>query len=213
MCHSETRVTIMTFMQLSDIMTPSLKERQSAATRAEIIEVATALLSQNMEMSHELIASTAGMSARTVYRHFPDQASLIVAVWQRLREVIQLGFPATEDEIVPLTRHVFGALNANEALVKGVISSAASARIWNLPANSAREAFTASLLSVLSGMPPEKRKLVVGCFVAVFSAPFWNLLRSRAELSAEESEEAAAWLLTTLLESLHAGPTRKGKIH
>ena len=171
-----------------------------------------ALLSQNVDISHELIANTAGMSARTVYRHFPDRASLMMAVWQRLREVIQFGFPVTEDEIVPLTRSIFRALNANEALVKGVISSAASARIWNLPGNSAREAFTGSLLSLLSGMAPKKRRFVVGCFVAVFSAPFWNLLRSRAELSAEESEEAAAWMLTTLLVSLHAQSTKKGRM-
>lgn len=199
-------------MQSTASTKPSLKERRSAATRAEIIENAMTLLSQNMDMSHELIASTAGMSARTVYRHFPDRASLMMAVWQHLREVIQFGFPATEDEIVPLTRSVFSALNANEALVKGVISSAASARIWNLPGNSAREAFTASLMPLLSGIAPKKRKSIVGCFVAVFSAPFWNLLRSRAELSAEDSEEAAAWMLTTLLDSLHAGSTKKGRI-
>jgi len=189
----------------------SLRERQSAATRAEIVEVAMALLSQSVEVSHELIASTSGMSARTVYRHFPDRALLMVAVWQRLREFVHFRLPATEGEIVPVTREVFGSLNANETLVKGVISSAASSRIWTLPGNATRDAFTVSLLPILNGMPPRKRKVVIGCFVAVFSAPFWNLLRSRAELSGEDAEEAAAWMLSTLLESLHAASTKKGK--
>lgn len=185
----------------------SLRERQTAGTRAEIIEVAMALLSQNADVSHELIARQAGMSARTVYRHFPDRAALMIAVWQRLREVIEFKTPATDQEIVSVTRTTFRALNTHEALVKGVIASAASARIWNLPGNAAREAFTASLTPILTGMPEASRKFVIGCFVAIFSAPFWNLLRSRAELSAEETEEAAAWMLTVLLDSLRANRT------
>ena len=170
-----------------------------------------ALLSQDKEMSHETIASATGMSARTVYRHFPDRASLMVAVWWRLREMIGFRFPSTEEEIIPLTRTVFGSLNTNENLVKGIISSAASARIWTLPGNAAREAFTTSLASLLANISAEKQTLVIGCFVAVFSAPFWNLLRSRAELSAEQTEEAAAWMLTTLLNSLQPTSTKKRK--
>ena len=67
---------------------PSLRSRQTAATREEILDVAMRMLSSDAldSFSHESIAATAGMGARTVYRHFPDRAELLQALWLRLRD-------------------------------------------------------------------------------------------------------------------------------
>ncbi len=54
----------------------TLRERQVLATREEIVDVAMQLIAENPEVPHELIASKAGMSPRTVYRHFPIECRL-----------------------------------------------------------------------------------------------------------------------------------------
>ena len=128
----------------------------------------------------------------------------MLSVWQRLREMMQIRFPASEEDIVPLTRQAFDALNENETLVHAVMSSLAGAHIGNLPGYEGREAFTASLLPKLVGLPSKERRWIVGSFVAIYSAPFWQLLRTRGELSAAESVEATTWILTTLLDALKA---------
>ena len=135
----------------------------------------------------------------------------MVGVWQRLREMMQIKFPASEEEIVPFARQAFGALNANQMLVQSVMSSVAGARIGNLPGYEGRDAFTASLLPKLAGLPSKERRWIVGCFVAIYSAPFWQLLRSRGELSAMESLDATNWLLTTLLDGLKSKNNKKRK--
>ena len=95
---------------------PTLRDRQAAATREQILEVAMHQLGQNPRgtFSHESIAEAAGMGARTVYRHFPDRASLLNALWERLREATQTRFPSTEEEILTLAQTVFREFDANE---------------------------------------------------------------------------------------------------
>ncbi len=125
--------------------------------------------------------------------------------------MMHIEFPSSEEEILPLTKRVFGAMDANEVLVNAVMSSVAGARIGKLPGYEGRTAFTKSLKTHLTGLSAKQRKWIVGAFVAIYSAPFWQLLRNRGELSADESQEAVAWILTTLLESLHSKSTRKRK--
>src|SRR4029077_5712141 len=98
----------------------TLRARQAAALREQILEVAMHQLGQGPRgtFSHESIAEAAGMGARTVYRYFPDRATLLQALWERLREATQVSFPTKEDEIVPMARTVFQEFDANETLVR-----------------------------------------------------------------------------------------------
>src|SRR5580704_4404908 len=87
---------------------PNLRSRQTAATREEIQDVAMRMLSSGAPdgFSHESIARTAGMGARTVYRHFPDRAELLQALWLKLRDSTDIKFPAREQDIVSFLRSV-----------------------------------------------------------------------------------------------------------
>ena len=74
---------------------PDLRDRQLAATREQILDVAMDMLTTGDQnnFSHESIAAAAGMGARTVYRHFPDRAGLLQALWLRLRDKTGTTFP------------------------------------------------------------------------------------------------------------------------
>src|SRR5882672_5343004 len=103
---------------------PTLRDRQTAATREQILEVAMQQLGQGPRgtFSHESIAEAAGMGARTVYRHFPDRANLLQALWERLPKATHQRLPAREDEIVSLARSAFQETDANETLVRAVLT-------------------------------------------------------------------------------------------
>ena len=51
----------------------------------------------------------------------------------------------------------------------------------------------------IDGLPEQQRSMIVAVFVAVYSAPFWNLLRERGRLSGPDAQEAVVWALSTLL--------------
>jgi len=149
--------------------------------------------------SHESIAEAAGMGARTVYRHFPDRASLLQALWERLREATHTRFPAAEEEILPMARTVFREFDANETLVRAVLNSPAGTDVRERGGVEGRAAFTQSLAPVLEGLPEREKARIIAVFVSVYSAPFWQLLRDRGQLSGPEAEKAVSWALETLI--------------
>jgi len=180
---------------------PSLRDRQTAATREQILTIAMQQLGQGPRgtFSHESIAEAAGMGARTVYRYFSDRATLLQALWLRLREATKTRFPEAEAEIVPLARDVFKEFEINELLVRAVITSPAGTEVRERGGAEGRAAFAKSLADALEGLPANEKARVVAVFVSIYSAPFWQLLRDRGLLSGPEAEEAVAWALDTLI--------------
>jgi AcrR family transcriptional regulator len=160
--------------------------------------------------SHESIARAAGMGARTVYRHFPDRAELLQALWLRLRDSTDIKFPAREEDIVSFVRSVFHAFDEHESVVRAVLSSAAGMEVRERGGLEGRGAFAQSLSPLLAGFSATERARAIAVFVAVYSAPFWQLLRDRGGLSGLEAQEAVAWLIELLLDALRK--TRKRNI-
>lgn len=188
--------------------TSTLRDRQTAATREQILEIAMHQLGQNPRgtFSHESIAEAAGMGARTVYRHFPDRASLLQALWERLREATQTRFPTTEEEILPLAQTVFREFDANETLVRAVLNSPAGTEVRERGGIEGRAAFAQSLAPILEDLPEREKARIIAIFVSVYSAPFWQLLRDRGQLSGPEAEKAVSWALETLIHAAKSVP-------
>jgi AcrR family transcriptional regulator len=186
----------------------TLRDRQTAATREQILTVAMQQLGQGPRgtFSHESIAEAAGMGARTVYRYFPDRASLLHALWTRLREATKTRFPESEEEIIPLTRMVFKEFEANELLVRAVLTSAAGTEVHQRSGSEGRAAFAKSLESVLDGLSEEQKTRIIAVFVSIYSAPFWQLLRDRGLLAGTEAAEAIVWALQSLLKAAQEIP-------
>ncbi|RZU41384.1 TetR/AcrR family transcriptional regulator [Edaphobacter modestus] len=181
----------------------TLRDRQTAATREQILEIAMHQLGQGPRgtFSHESIAEAAGLGARTVYRYFPDRASLLQALWIRLREATKTRFPETEEEILPLARSVFEEFEANEPLVRAVITSPAGTEVRERGGTEGRAAFSKSLSSALEGLPETEKDRIIAVFVSIYSAPFWQLLRDRGLLSGADAQEAVAWTLEALIQA------------
>jgi AcrR family transcriptional regulator len=179
-------------MQLK-IEKPPLRSRQIAATREEILDVAMRMLSNGAldSFSRESIARAAGMGARTVYRHFPDRAELLQALWLRLRDGTDIKFPAREEDVVSFVRSVFHAFDDHESVVWAVLSSAAGMEVREQGDVEGRSAFAQSLNALLAGFGTTERARTIALFVAIYSAPFWQLLRDRGGLTGPEAQEAA----------------------
>ena len=189
----------------------TLRERQTAATREEILDVAMEMLSKGAAdgFSHESIAAAAGMGARTVYRHFSDRGHLLEALWVRLRDATNTRFPACEEDIVSFVRAGFREFDAHETLVRAVLSSPAGGEVRERGGAEGRPAFAQSLDGLLRGRRANERARVVAVFVAIYSAPFWQLLRDRGGLTGPEAREATAWLLHVLLDALREDKNSK----
>ena len=178
---------------------PTLRQRQREETRTLILNTAMCILTQKGAFSHEAIAAAAGVGPRTVYRHFPSRVELYAGLWQRLRVATNARFPQELDEILPLLASAFRRFENHAELVRATMASEAGNHVGIHAAIEARASLQNSLAAQLETMPEaEKRRLVAVC-IAIFSAPFWQLLRDRGELSQVDATEAAVWAMKTLL--------------
>ncbi len=188
---------------MSGPLAASLRERQAAATREQILDVAFEMLSKHPEapFSHEAIAKQAGMGARTVYRYFSSRAELLQAVWLRLRGTTGVRFPTAEAEIVPFIRGMFLQFEEHEALVRAMIDSPLGREVRGRGVAQSRAELIKSLATILSGLPVRRQNQLVGLLLSMYSGNFWQALRDRGGLSPADAQDAAAWAVEALLNS------------
>lgn len=184
--------------------TVTLRERRAAAARQHILDAAYALLVGHPDepFSHEAIAARAGVGARTVYRYFPSQADLYQEMWVRVREQAGTIFPSAEEQILPQVPVLFGGFDRNEAVVTAVLESPAGHRVRERGAAEGREAFAKALGKLTAGMTAARKRQAVAVFLAMYSAPFWELLRKRGGLAGADAIAATEWAMDTLLQGL-----------
>ena len=176
-------------------------ERQRAATRQAILDAALRLLHEEpgTPFSHEAVAKRAVVAARTVYRHFPSQADLTRALWERIRDTTGTRWPQVEADILPALRTTFSQFEEHEALTRAVIASATSTGHSIHGSAEGRAAFRVALAGLLGGVSPDAGDRLVATCLAISSAPFWQMLRDRGQLSPVAVQDAGAAAMEAVL--------------
>jgi AcrR family transcriptional regulator len=192
----------------------SAHDRQRESTRNAILDRAVKMLREEpaSTISHEVLADRSGIAARTVYRHFPTRGHLGAALWARIRDETGTRWPTTEAEIGPAVRAQFAQFEKHQAFVRASLFAAATAKVTEQGSAEGRAAFGQSLAAVTRGLLPAEGKRLIAVCVAIYSAPFWQMLRDRGQLSAPEAREAAATALEAIL-SAARGRARLRKPH
>ena len=196
----------------------SAHARQRESTRNAILDTATKILHDEpaSPVSHEEIAERSGIAPRTVYRHFPTRGHLAAALWARMRDETGTQWPTTEADIARAVRSQFAQFEKHERFVRASIVTPAMAGYQAHGSAEGRAAFQQSLATVIADLSPaESRRLIAVC-VAIYSAPFWQMLRDRGKLSAEEARQAAASAFDAVISAAKArarGRKRKPTLH
>jgi AcrR family transcriptional regulator len=167
------------------------------ATREAIIDAAVVMLREDpgAPFSHEVIAARTGIAARTIYRHFPTRADLTSAFWVRIRDDTGTRWPETESGIATSVKALFRQFERHAPFVRAAIAAAAAT---NHPAHGSAEgraAFGHALEGLLDRLPPGQGQQLIAACLAIYSAPFWQMLRDRGQLSSTAAAETAAWVL------------------
>jgi AcrR family transcriptional regulator len=105
-------------------VTSSLREAHKALTQERIVDAALALFEAEDPDSLTLarVAHAAGVTERTIYRHFATRDELIHASWARMNQ--QLSNPPAPDSAAALVahpRHMFPEFEARAALIRAVV--------------------------------------------------------------------------------------------
>jgi AcrR family transcriptional regulator len=183
-----------------------LRERQMEETRRQILEAALGLIQESPEdsFSHERVAARAGIALRTVFRHFPSRAELLDAVWEESDRRLELSeYPASEADLLASLEGVYGRMDENAALIRGLLNSNAGREMRRRDNDRRLQGVNQALADATRHLPPDRQRLVVAVFQALFSARTWEMMCDRAHLGKGETAKAVHWAMETLLEALH----------
>jgi len=110
----------------------SLRQHYMAQTRERILDAAMAALQkESLEaLTIAQVAKDAGITDRTIYRHFQTREDLLKAVWGRMQSRVGLGgYPQTVEALLAAPGALFPRFAAQEGAVRASMYSAAGREV------------------------------------------------------------------------------------
>ena len=197
------------FTDMNDAPSSNEREKLKAETANRIVLTAFDMMRDepSAPFSHEAVAARAGIAARTAYRHFPTQDDLVKAVWRHLRDTTGTRWPTCEGDIQPYLVELFNQFARNEALTRAMVAVAPAANISTHGSVEGRAAFRSALSARGNALSAAAMDQLVATCVAIYSAPFWLMLRDRGQLSQAAAVEAACSAMQAVLQSAGVTPS------
>jgi AcrR family transcriptional regulator len=181
-----------------------LRERQKADTRALILQtVERSLLDRSLgDLSVATVAREAGITERTVYRHFSTREELLEATWAAVNDAIGIkDFPRTAEELIERPKILFPAFEQRGEVIRAMLASP-QGRELRLRANKERQ--SAIRAAVKSARPNLREPALTRLCAAVqvfCSASGWATMTDYWGLDSVEAGRAASDAIAALLKS------------
>jgi AcrR family transcriptional regulator len=183
------------------------RAHRKASVRTRICDELIKLLAERIDISHDLVASRAHVSRRTVYRYFPDRESLLEATWAHVatRAGTHVHLPRSEADLLN-NSEMYAAFDRIAPIIT-VVGSTPQGRAMRLASKKRRvQSFTAVMADAVKDLPREDQKLATAVVQALSAVP-WLEMRDQWGLDGAQIARATRWAIFTLLADLRA---RKG---
>lgn len=180
---------------------PTFHERHRLATRELILDaIERRLVDGGLdELTFLQVAQEAGVSDRTVYRHFPTREALLDAFWGRIQQTLGLE-EATRSWVDYLATRpaAFASMDRRERMMRAVMSSE-QARTARRRLNPDRQAGIRRVVAEAVGDLPEPAFTEL-CALAhlLGSAPAWQTLKDDWGFDGAEAGRVVSQAIATL---------------
>jgi AcrR family transcriptional regulator len=179
-----------------------LRDREKANTRALILEAVERSLKDHRlsELSLATVAREAGITERTVYRHFATREQLLEATWAAVNDAMDTtDFPRTAKELIQRPIKLFPAFERRRDVIRAMLASP-QGRELRLSANKERQA---AIRAVVKSARPTLREpaftRVCAAVQLLGSAAGWATMVDYWSLDSVEAGRAASDAIAALL--------------
>ena len=192
-------------------MAQDLRERQTELTRDLILGALIGLVADGRlaEFSVQDVADGAGVSLRTVYRHFASRDALLEAVtpWaeQRLRAAGVMVLPVSADGLSDWVKAKFIGMEKFAPIMMASVTLDAATPIRSEHVAKGMVALRGALVELTSDLDPRLAEAVVWTIRQICSTKTWLTLYEEGGIDAEHAGAAAAWTVELLLAALRQG--------
>lgn len=186
-----------------------LRERQARQTRHDILDALTEALAERGvdEVTTKELAAAAGVSERTVYRHFPDRTALLEGLTERFGESTERppAVPERVGDIGKLVVELFDVLERHHAEAQAEALLNADPRRYS----EATRRHTGQFRAVVAAGFPDLdagRQQSLAAVVRVLASPqSWLRIRSEFGVGGAASGPVVAWAIDALVREVERG--------
>lgn len=193
------------------VHTSTLRERQVAQTREFILDAVTTLLADRRadEVIARDIAAVAGVSERTVYRHFPDRNALLDGLSRRLPPIADKpSFGAGGlDQLALTSRRLMELLDEHYVTARAEAVFNADPRRFAADTQDNTREMRELLATGLPELTEREQLRIAAVFRCLVSTQAWLRMREEFGVPGTESGPVVAWVIETIINELRAGNT------
>lgn len=191
---------------------PSLRDAHKALTRTRIEDAAIALMEAEDPDALTLarVAAAAGVTERTLYRHFATRDALVAAVWARVStSLVRVDEADTKETLVGHPRRLFAAFDGQAPLVRALVHTR-EGRELRMEGNGRRRArIVKAVREARPDLDGAARTRLAAVVQLLDSAYAWAAMQEYWDMDGETAGLAASEALACLLTP--PGPTRTPK--
>ena len=192
----------------------SLRDHYREETRLRILDAAIDELAETEleELTMAGVAARAGVTERTVFRHFATRDELIKAMWPRMvLRVRSPGFPSTATDLIGRPLLHFPEFDGQERQVRASAFSAGGREVRRTARHERQAAFRSSVHDAFPGIEePALTRLAAVCPL-INSVYSWAVMKEDWGFDGAEAGRAASAALAVLLGRAAAGPQPKSR--
>jgi AcrR family transcriptional regulator len=170
-------------------------------TRNRIGEALLALMADGERLNHDNVAARAGLSRRTVYRHFPDQAALRKEIWTRLSSQGKLPTELS-DWLANGIPRLYRQFDERAAAATVALASAEGRAMRNNITPDRVAAYRALYAEATATLPEPDRMYAVAALQFIGSGFAWREMRDQWGMDGEAISTTVLWAIRTLLADL-----------
>lgn len=187
---------------------PSLRERQRSLTRNAILDaLSETIVDQGLhDFSVQDVADRAGVSHRTVYRHFPNRNALLDGLAEKLdalfgeRDVPVL--PDSAEEIAEGVRTAFDLFDEHRGVVRAVAIESLAAGAQPGSRRTRDRVFREKVEEAARGLPDAEARRASAVVRYLANSLAWVALTEQLGLGKDEAIRGVQWAVETLLADL-----------
>lgn len=181
-----------------------LREDQTRRTRGLILEALAEQLSDTgrNDFSMNEVAERAGVSVRTVYRHFPNRTDLIDGINEWIRASPQPIEPTSPEDLLPHYANLIDWFEDNASFVEAshLTTLGREVRKRGREARGARAKEWVD--KWLDDFSESERREVLGIFASMFGSQTWRTMRQEVGLSVDETKNAVTRVIQLVMDDL-----------
>jgi AcrR family transcriptional regulator len=181
----------------------SHRAAQAARTREQILDALVRVMARGVaELSMPAVARDAGVSLRTVYRHFPTKRDLLAALDAHLAARIGLSLaplPGTLSELSDHIRRYFRALGSMDDAERAIWASSIAGEARDATLQEKLRMVNSALDSIPRTLSEADRTRLFNVTTTLFSRYALQRMQDDLGITADEAADSVVWAIQTLV--------------